>query len=144
MTNNSQPKAITFEEYAKLHPEVIANQRIEAIRIELQQKQNKPANRILAVILASTIALALVLCFAYPKDNTPVSVPPPANPTPLTQAQVEHNADQARRIEALANLNKIEVHCPSFFDAPLGNKPCPAQEELNHVKELVQQSIDAN
>ena len=115
-----------------VQPEVIANQRIEAIRIELQQKQNKPANRILAVTLASTIALALVLCFAYPKENQTVSNPPAVS------------ADQARRIEALAKLNQIEVHCPSFFDAPLGNKPCPAQEELDHVKQLVQQSIDAN
>ena len=83
-------------------------------------------NKITLAVLVTILVSFTVWCLAHP------------------DAQVEHNADQARRIEALANLNKIEVHCPSFFDAPLGNKPCPAQEELNHVKELVQQSIDAN
>ena len=130
MTNNSNPKAVSFEEYIKTHPEVEV--RINASVESLQHKQNKPANGILAVILATAIAACITLAIAYPKENQTVSNPPAVS------------ADQARRIEALAKLNQIEVHCPSFFDAPLGNKPCPAQEELDHVKQLVQQSIDAN
>ena len=103
-------------------------------------------NKITLAVLVTILVSFTVWCLAHPDaDNHTVSTPQSQGSAYVpTQAQVEHNADQARRIEALANLNKIEVHCPSFFDAPLGNKPCPAQEELNHVKELVQQSIDAN
>jgi hypothetical protein len=143
MTNTKQPKAVSFEEYRAAHPErfTTSTEAIEAIRINKQTQTTKQGSIVLATLLGAVLVSCIALAFAYPKE-APITTQPltPAQ----TQAQVEHNADQARRIEALANLNKIEVHCPSFFDAPLGNKPCPAQEELNHVKELVQQSIDAN
>jgi hypothetical protein len=45
-------------------------------------------------------------------------------------------------VQTLAELNKIKIQCPAFLDAPVGFKPCPAQQQLDIDKAAVQAVID--
>ena len=48
-----------------------------------------------------------------------------------------------RALKALDELDAIQVHCPSFLDAPLGIKPCPARDILDRTKALIQARVEA-
>src|ERR1035437_668783 len=71
-----------------------------------------------------------------------VWTPAPQQPTaPLPKHTAQHNsyvADMERVDYAL-----LQVKCPSFLDAPLGIKLCPAQELLSNVKATLQARIDS-
>jgi len=56
-------------------------------------------------------------------------------------APIVHSAEYNRTAEGIAKLDAIQVKCPSFFDAPLGNKPCPAQELIDSAKAILQQRL---
>jgi len=78
------------------------------------------------VIRTFSITLGLLLLLAaYTTSNTSTPVP----------AQTEA---AARRIATLAALDKIQVVCPAFLDAPIGFKPCPAQDALDRAKAIAQ------
>ena len=78
------------------------------------------------VIRTFSITLGLLLLLAtYTTSNTNTPVP----------AQTEA---AARRIATLAALDKIQVVCPAFLDAPIGFKPCPAQDALDRAKAIAQ------
>jgi len=63
--------------------------------------------------------------------------PTPAQPV----APIVHSAEYNRTAEDIAKFDAIQVKCPSFFDAPLGNKPCPAQELIDSAKAILQQRL---
>jgi hypothetical protein len=67
------------------------------------------------------------------------------SPAPVVVAPLvhEHSATHNRSVDALAALNALDVHCPAFLDAPLGIKPCPAQDLLDHTKATIQAQIDS-
>ena len=95
-------------------------------------------NKITLAVLVTILVSFTVWCLAHPDaENHTVYVP--------TQAQVEHNAKHDALVARLAELNQIEdkINCPSFFDAPLGNKPCPAHEFVERGKAIIQEQLDA-
>jgi hypothetical protein len=144
MTNTKQPKAVSFEEYRAAHPErfTTSTEAIEAIRINKQTQTTKQGSIVLATLLGAVLVSCIALAFAYPKE-APITTQPltPAQ----TQAQVEHNAKHDVLVARLAELNQIEdkINCPSFFDAPLGNKPCPAHELVESGKAIIQEQLNA-
>lgn len=107
MTNTQQPKTITFQEKLK----------------------------VLLVSILSVIGLTILLGNLFSEG-----VAQPFTPTlVISQPQQATIELQARKARALAGLDELEshIHCPGFFDAPLGNKPCPAQEVIDHARELI-------
>ena len=133
MTNTNQPKTVSFEEYRAAHPErfTTSTEAIEAIRINKQTQTTKQGSIVLATLLGAVLVSCIALAF-------PLT---PAQP----QAQVEHKAKHDALVARLAELNQIEdkINCPSFFDAPLGNKPCPAHEFVERGKAIIQEQLDA-
>lgn len=92
---------------------------------------------------ANHILLGIIAVFLGMCAMSAWSIPAPI-PTPLHYAQAApHSAQHNRYVIALDKLNAVEVHCPSFLDAPLGIKPCPAQELLDAAKDKLQTEIDS-
>jgi hypothetical protein len=98
-------------------------------------------NKLVLAALVAVLASYFGWCLSHPSTEYR-----PATLTPAqTQAQAEHNAKHDALVARLAELNQIEdkINCPSFFDAPLGNKPCPAHELVEHGKAIIQEQLDA-
>jgi hypothetical protein len=104
-------------------------------------------NKITLAVLVTILVSFTVWCLAHPDaDNHTVSTPQSQGSAYVpTQAQVEHNAKHDALVARLAELNQIEdkINCPSFFDAPLGNKPCPAHEFIERGKAIIQEELDS-
>src|ERR1039458_5152348 len=105
-------------------------------------------NKITLAVLVTILVSFTVWCLTHPDaENHTVSTPQSQGSAYVpTQAQVEHNVHHDNLVKALANLNDAEdkISCPSFFDAPLGNKPCPAHELAERYKALVQKELDTD
>lgn len=89
---------------------------------------------ILGHILWIATATSITLLAWFSPGSVPV-----ANPIPKP---VAHSQAYNRDIAELAQFNAMQVPCPSFWDAPLGNKPCPAQMVLDQIKANLQSRID--
>ena len=116
---------MTIQEYIALHPEFKA--KMEAEHIEHSKREAKPSyTKALAIIIITFVCIFVIVGAV---DTTP--------PAPHVQTTAD-----ARRSAALDKLDAIVVHCPSFWDAPLGNKPCPQQEAIDYAKSVVRMSAD--
>jgi len=67
----------------------------------------------------------------------------PSQTTVAPLVAPEFSQEHIRALKALDEIDAIQVHCPSFLDAPLGIKPCPAQDILEHTKALIQAQVEA-
>ena len=76
-------------------------------------------NKLLVIFATSMIGLVLICGYIAGAPVATYSAPTAKDKSALLTA-----------------LNKVHVKCPSFFDAPLGNKPCPAQERLDALKAI--------
>ena len=82
--------------------------------------------------LACILSIFLIFLFiAYvASDNAP------------DYPKAPHSEKYNVAVQTLAELNKIKIQCPAFLDAPVGFKPCPAQQQLDIDKAAVQAVID--